>query len=64
MAVSLQGLPTPSIDWHSDDTRAFAKFKELVQLLLEGPLASIGEEVKVKYLLLWVGEEGRDLVKT
>jgi len=62
MSSGLSGLPIPTMDWSATDAvRAFAKFKELCLLLFNGPLADINEERQVNYLLLWVGDEGREL---
>ena len=65
VTTSLSGLPTPTMDWHASDApRALSKFKELCNLLFNGPLGDLSEERKVNYLLLWVGEEGRELANT
>ena len=62
LSAGLNGLPTPTMDWTANDAvRAFAKFKEICLLLFNGPLADVSEERQVNYLLLWVGEEGREL---
>ncbi len=59
------GLPTPSIDWNSQDApNAFRKFKNLCELMFEGPLADKTEAVKIRYLLIWAGEEGQELAST
>jgi hypothetical protein len=53
------------MDWHSTDgPQAFRKFKSLCELLFTGPLVDKAEDIKVKYLLIWSGEEGRELVST
>ena len=63
--MNLQGLPTPSMDWCATDTpRAFKQFREMCELMLDGPLDDLSEERKVKYVLLWAGEEGRELAAT
>jgi len=50
------------MDWSAIDAQhALAKFKELCTLLFNGPLADITEERQANFLLLWVGEEGREL---
>ena len=60
--TGLAGLPTPTMDWSATDAvRALSKFKEMCTLIFNGPLADICEERQVNFLLLWVGEEGREL---
>ena len=54
----MAGLSAPTMGWASTDVpQAFKKFKTICQLLFDGPLAEKTEAVKVKYLLLWSGEE-------
>lgn len=63
--ADLAALPVPSMDWHSSDApQTFKKFKALCELILSGPLKDKSEEEKVKYLLIWSGEEGIELVST
>ena len=58
-------LPVPKLDWESTDApQAFKKFKDLCELMFEGPLKEKSEEEKCKYLLIWSGEEGRELRST
>ena len=64
-AAGLQGLPTPNMDWYAADTSIeLANFKSLCELYFDGPLSGITEEKKVKYLLIWIGQEGRDICKS
>ena len=59
------GISPPTIDWSSSNlTENLRKFKRTAQIIFNGPLVSKSEEVKVNYLLLWVGEAGRDIVDT
>ena len=62
--ASLQGLPTPTIDWtdRSIDA-AFENFHETCTLIFDGPLAEVADKIKVNYLKLWAGEEGRRIIK-
>ena len=63
--AELSGLPTPTIDWHAaDPSTAFANFKTLCELYFEGPLSAMSEARKIRYLLIWTGQEGRDIVKS
>ena len=58
-------LPNPSIDWDSPHLpEAWKKFKQLVDLMFNGPLKSKTEDVKVNYFLIWIGEKGRDICNT
>ena len=63
--ASLQGLPSPTIDWtdRSIDA-AFENFRETCTLIFDGPLADVADKIKVNYLKLWAGEEGRRIIKT
>ena len=40
-------------------TRSTAKFKRTCKYIFNGPLAT--KAVKVQYIMLWAGEEGRDI---
>ncbi len=63
--AELTGLPTPRMDWQAQDPiQAFKKFKALCELMFTGPLKGLDEEIKVKYLQIWSGEEGIELVST
>ena len=63
--ASLSGLPVPKLDWTANDLpQAFRKFKSLCQLIFDGPLSKVDEATKVKYLQIWTGEEGIELVST
>ncbi|KAL6455152.1 hypothetical protein MHYP_G00364050 [Metynnis hypsauchen] len=59
------GIPTPRMDWDSSNLPdAWRKFRQHVELMFSGPLASKKEEERCSYLLLWVGEKGRDVFNT
>ena len=63
--MSLQGFPTPTIEWSTSNAEeSFENFKETVELLFEAPLAKLTEERKIACLKLWSGEEGRAIIKT
>ena len=40
---------------------AWRRFKQHAELMFSGPLREKGEQDKCSYLLLWVGEKGRDI---
>uniref|UniRef100_H2ZT64 Retrotransposon gag domain-containing protein n=1 Tax=Latimeria chalumnae TaxID=7897 RepID=H2ZT64_LATCH len=63
--MDITGLPVPRMDWESNNLPdAWKKFKQLVELMFSGPLRSKSEEEKCSYLLLWIGEQGRDIYNT
>ena len=63
--AEMAGLSAPTMVWASTDVpQAFKKFKTICQLMFDGPLAEKTEAVKVKYLLMWSGEEGIDVSST
>ena len=60
--TELTGIPIPNIDWHSGNLpETLRKFRRTCTYIFEGPLSEKNEKVKVQYLMLWVGEEGRDI---
>ena len=60
--TELTGIPIPNIDWHSGNLpETLRKFRRTCQYISDGPLAEKDEKIKVQYLMLWVGEEGRDI---
>ena len=63
--AEMAGLSAPTMNWASTDvSQAFKKYKTICQLMFDGPLAEKTEAVKVKYLLLWPGEEGIEVSST
>ena len=42
----------------------FKKFRQHAELIFKGALADKTEEIHVTYLLLWVGEKGREIYNT
>lgn len=63
--MELSGVPTPSMDWSSVNLlESFKKFRQHAELIFAGALAEKTEEVHVTYLLLWVGEKGREIYNT
>ena len=58
----MDSVPQPRMDWESGNIpEAWKKFKQHLQLMFKGPLKGKSEEEKCAYLLLWVGENGRDV---
>lgn len=63
--MDLTGVPTPKMDWDSQNLlETFRKFRQHVELIFAGALADKDEKIKVTYLLLWVGERGREIFNT
>ena len=63
--MDMSGIPAPVMNWEASNlAEAWKKFHQHVQLIFEGPLKAKSEEEKVSYLLLWVGDKGRDVYNT
>ncbi|XP_048751787.2 uncharacterized protein K02A2.6-like [Ostrea edulis] len=61
---SLTGA-TPKVDWESGDLPGtWKKFKAHTEFMFNGPLKDKTEEEKCSYLMIWVGEKGRDIYST
>ena len=57
--------PCPVMNWEAQNLHdSWRKFKQHVELTFAGPLKSKSEAEKVNYLLIWVGEKGRDVYNT
>ena len=57
--------PIPCMDWEAANlTEAWRKFEQHAQLFLAGPLSGKKETEKISFLLIWVGEKGRDIYNT
>ena len=56
---------TPSIDWESRDLEsALRRFEVHNNFMFSGPLKDKSEEERCSYLMLWVGEKGRNIYST
>ena len=63
--MELSGIHPPQMNWDSPAmAECWTKFKQHADLMFEGPLSDKTEAQKVSYLLLWVGEKGRDIFLT
>ncbi len=55
----------PTMNWEATNLpEAWRKFQQHTELMFSGPLKKKGEDEKCSYLLLWVGEKGRDIFNT
>lgn len=55
----------PKMNWESGDlVAAWKSFKQHAQFMFHGPLKTKSQEEKCNYLMLWVGEKGRELYST
>jgi hypothetical protein len=62
--MDLSGIPPPIVNWQSSNLiEQWQKFKLNVELINSGPLKSKSEEENVSYLLLLIGDEGREVYR-
>ena len=53
------------MQWDGDNPKEnWRRFKQHVKLMFTGPLKSKTEQEKCSYLLIWVGQKGRDIYNT
>ena len=63
--MDLSGIPPPVMNWDASNLpEEWQKFKLHVELIFSGPLNNKTEEERVSYLLLWIGQPGREIYKT
>jgi len=63
--MDLTGIPTPNMNWDSTNLpEPWKKFRQHVDLIFGGPLADKEEHIHCKYILLWIGDKGRDVFNT
>ncbi|KAK7877179.1 hypothetical protein WMY93_032102 [Mugilogobius chulae] len=63
--MEMYGIPAPRMDWDSANLpEAWRRFKQQAELMFSGPLREKEEPDKCSYLLLWIGEKGRDVYDT
>ncbi|KAL3847373.1 hypothetical protein ACJMK2_018288 [Sinanodonta woodiana] len=63
--MDLSGVPTTTMDWEKSNlTTSWAKFQQHCELIFNGPMSRINDAVKANYILLWVGDKGRDIFST
>ncbi|KAI4890019.1 hypothetical protein NFI96_007835 [Prochilodus magdalenae] len=60
-----KALNTIEMDWQSSNLPdAWRRFKQHTELMFSGPLSQQTEEQKCSFLLLWIGDKGRDISNT
>ena len=63
--MELAGTSAPSMDWNRINLpETWKRFKQHVELMFTGPLSEKSEPELCSYLLIWVGEKGRDIYST
>ena len=63
----MEGLhgATPKMEWNSTDLdTAWKSFKQHCQFWFAGPLTKASEAQKCNYLMIWIGDKGRDIYST
>lgn len=61
----ISGAGVPKMDWNSADLpSAWRAFKQHTEFMFSGPLNKKTEEEKCSYLMIWVGDAGRDIYNT
>ena len=61
----MDGVTPPAINWESENLdEEWSKFEEHARLMFLGPLSGKSEKIQCAYLLIWIGEKGRDIFKT
>ena len=62
MSLGMEKLTCPSIKWNSKNlSEDWKRFEEHAKLMFQGPLTKAKEEERAAYILIWVGETGRDI---
>lgn len=63
--MDITGIPTPCMDWNSTNlVDSWKTFQQHVQLIFDGPLKDKDDAIKISYLLIWIGDKGRDVFNT
>ena len=63
--MDFASVHAPQMNWDiSNLPDAWKKFRQNAELTFSGQLNEKSEEEKCSYLLIWVGEKGRDIYKT
>lgn len=63
--MALSGIKPPDFDWSSTNLpETWQKFRQHADLIFAGPLSDKDEVVQRTYILLWIGQKGRDVYST
>lgn len=63
--MDLADIPQLQMQWDaSNPLESWKKFRQHVELIFQGPFVEKEEKQKIRYLLLWAGEKGRDVYNT
>ena len=63
--MDFASIHAPHMNWDSLNlSDAWKKFRQHAELMFSGPLNEKSEKEKCSYLLIWVGEKGRDIYNT
>ena len=63
--MALSGIECPVMQWDGDNLKEnWRCLKQHVELMITGPLESRTEQEKCSYLLIWIGQKGRDIYNT
>ena len=63
--MDFSGIAPPCMNWADSNLPAqWKQFKRHAELMFAGPLKRKSEAEKTAYLLLWVGNKGRDIHAT
>ena len=63
--MALSGIECPVLQWDGDNSKEnWRRFKQHVELMFTGTLKSKREQEKSSYLLIWVGQKGRNIYNT
>ena len=61
----MNGMPHPKMDWSAPNLHeTWKKFKNHSELMFKGPFKKTEGEERVAYVLIWIGEKGRDIHQT
>ena len=63
--MALSTIECPQMHWDSNNLKEnWCRFKQHMEVMFSGPLKSRQEAEKCSYLLIWVGQKGRDIYNT
>ena len=62
--MEMASISAPRMDWESSNLPdSWDKFQAHVEFDFKGPLKDKMEEEQVAYLLLWIGDKGREIYR-